>query len=110
MTDKVSEPSRNVEELRALVANEADNVATMLTPGHAGAFVRLIGDALQDYGRMTLLEAIPVDHKVAIRPIDANEAVVKFGARIGCASAAIPAGSHVHVQNVRSDRVPGGSR
>jgi len=92
---------------RALVAHSADNVATMLTSGTEGGVVQLIGDAFEDYGRIPLAEAVPVDHKLAIRSIAAGEQVTKFGASIGRASTEIAAGSHVHVHNLRSERVPG---
>lgn len=109
MTDKIPDTADTALDLRALVADEMDNVATMLAQGFAGASIRLVGDALQEYGRVPLLEAVPVDHKVAIRPIAADAAVVKFGAPIGRAVAAISAGRHVHIHNVRSDRVSGGT-
>jgi len=95
---------------RALVAHSADNVATMLISGMKGCDAQLIGDAFEDYGCIPLAEAIPVDHKVAIRSIAPGEQVIKFGASIGRASAAITAGSHVHVHNLRSERVPGAKR
>jgi len=97
-------------DARAWIAHETDNVATMLTPGTNGDTVRLAGDAPEDLGRILLLESIPVDHKVAVRSIAPDELVIKFGARIGRASTAIPAGGYVHVQNVRSERVPGAGR
>jgi len=54
--------------------------------------------------------AVPADlalgHKVARRAIAAGDRIVKYGAPIGSATAAIPAGAHVHVHNVRSDYTP----
>ena len=43
---------------------------------------------------------IPRNHKIASRPIAAGEAVRKYAQVIGYASEDIPAGAHVHVQNV----------
>ena len=43
---------------------------------------------------------IPRNHKMASRPIAAGEAVRKYAQVIGYASEDIPAGAHVHVQNV----------
>ena len=45
-------------------------------------------------------DASPAGHKVALGDIAAGEAVRKYGQIIGFASNAIPAGAHVHVDNV----------
>ena len=39
-------------------------------------------------------------------PIAAGEKVLKYGAPIGTATAAIAAGEHVHVHNIESDYTP----
>ncbi len=52
---------------------------------------------------VTLRDNIPAGHKFALRAISAGEKVVKYGFPIGHATADIPAGSHVHTHNVRSD-------
>lgn len=46
-------------------------------------------------------EAIPYGHKVALRSIKAGEPVIKYGERMGIATADIALGEHVHVHNVR---------
>jgi len=46
---------------------------------------------------------IPLGHKLARRDIAAGEKILKYGAPIGSATVDIAAGSHVHVQNVKSD-------
>jgi altronate dehydratase len=50
------------------------------------------------------LEDIPFGHKVAIRRIAQGEAVIKYGASIGVATADIIPGQHVHTHNLRSVR------
>ena len=82
----------------ALVISDRDNVATALEPLEAGRQL--------DLGELsvTTVEAIPSGHKVALRPIAAGEAVIKYGSPIGIASAAIAAGAHVHTHNVSSSR------
>jgi altronate hydrolase len=52
---------------------------------------------------LTLPRSIPLGHKVALRAIPKDEAVLKFGQVIGFADQDIPAGEHVHVHNVRAD-------
>ncbi|WP_186420745.1 UxaA family hydrolase [Bosea sp. CS1GBMeth4] len=49
---------------------------------------------------------IALAHKVARRAIAPGEKILKYGAPIGVATAAIAAGSHVHVQNMKSDYTP----
>jgi altronate dehydratase len=64
------------------------------------------GDALV-VGELELVarDPIPFAHKVALRTIAAGEKVIKFGVPIGSATAAIEAGRHVHVHNIKSDYV-----
>ena len=50
--------------------------------------------------------AIPLGHKIARRKIAPGEKVIKYGASIGSAIAAIPPGAHVHSHNVKSDYTP----
>ena len=81
-----------------LVISGADNVATALEPLDAGRIVDLGGVAV------TIAEAIPRGHKVALRAIPAGERVIKYGSPIGSASSDIAAGTHVHTHNVASAR------
>ena len=82
----------------AVVISAADNVATALEPLDAGRTLEL-GDLM-----VTVVEAIPRGHKVALRAIRAGDRVVKYGSPIGLASADIAPGAHVHVHNVASTR------
>lgn len=52
-------------------------------------------------GSLELLANIPRGHKFAIRSIGSGDPILKYGQIIGFATAAIEAGSHVHVHNVR---------
>jgi altronate dehydratase len=81
-----------------LVISGADNVATALEPLEAGRIVDLGGITV------TIAEAIPRGHKVALRAIPAGERVIKYGSPIGSASTDIAAGTHVHTHNVASAR------
>lgn len=49
---------------------------------------------------------IALAHKVARRQIAIGETILKYGAPIGVATAAIAPGAHVHVHNMRSDYTP----
>lgn len=76
-----------------------DNVATALRAIAAGEEVRLAGGET-----VVALDAVPLCHKVALRPIAPGEPVLKYGHAIGDATAAIEPGRHVHVHNMRSAR------
>lgn len=80
--------------LPALKVHAADTVAVALRPLEAGSTVEVDG-------RAVLLSAdIAQGHKFALMPHAAGDPVVKYGARIGRATAPIAAGDHVHVHNL----------
>lgn len=83
---------------RALRLEPEDNVATALDDLVAGEAIAL-GDTT-----LTLAEAIPLCHKLAIAPIAKGAAVIKYGHPIGLATRDIKAGTHVHIHNMRSAR------
>ncbi len=86
---------------RTVVLDPGDNVAVALTELEAG-------ESLQ-CGNQTLVirQGIPAGHKVALAEIVIGGAVLKYGEVIGVASAPITRGTHVHVHNVMSSRLPG---
>ncbi len=49
---------------------------------------------------VTALDEIPVGHKVAVRPIEEGEGVLKYAQNIGYAGEHIAAGQHVHTHNL----------
>jgi hypothetical protein len=81
-----------------LVISERDNVATALLALQAGQTITAGGRSV------TVQQAIAPGHKIALLPIAAGDAVVKYGSPIGHATADIPAGGHVHTHNVASAR------
>jgi altronate hydrolase len=72
----------------------SDSVAVALRPLLAGEQVDCGGTLV------TLASAIPQGHKFALHDHAPAEAVIKYGAKIGLATAAIPAGAHVHSHNL----------
>ena len=85
-----------------LVLHPSDNVATALVDLDAGQSVTADHAA----GTVTVCaqEPIAFGHKLALVSLAAGAPVYKYGEVIGVASAAIPAGAHVHVHNVESQR------
>ncbi len=91
-----------MSEVDAIRLTAEDNVATVLRAIAVGEVIRI-----REEGMVTLLtaeEAVPMCHKICVEPIAPDQAVVKYGQRIGQATTAIAAGRHVHVHNLRSAR------
>ena len=84
---------------RAFQIQPQDNVATMVEDLEDG-LVELTGAAR---GEISAREKIARGHKIAVRDIAANEAVIKFGVRIGHATQPILRGAWVHLHNLASD-------
>ena len=81
-----------------IVISANDNVATALEALDAGRVFKHEGLSI------TVLEAIPRGHKVALAVISAGAAVMKYGSSIGVATRDILPGAHVHTHNVSSAR------
>ena len=84
--------------------HRADNVAVACRNIAAGEVVR--AGAI----RISARQAVPVGHKIAIRPLDVAEKIVKWGAPIGSCTSAVRIGDHVHGHNMRSDYIPSHTR
>lgn len=70
-----------------------DNVAVALRPIEKGSV----------WNEVTVLENIPQGHKMALRPIQAYDQVIKYGFSIGHATANICAGEWVHTHNIATN-------
>lgn len=84
----------------ALIISPKDDVAVALSDLPKG--VTLSTDA----GPLSIVtrHPIPFGHKVAIKPVEKNEQVIKYGASIGIATKKIMPGEHVHTHNLQSVR------
>src|SRR5436305_3401525 len=76
---------------------KADNVGVALRDIETSEMARAI-----DGTSVLAREAIPLGHKIALQPIAAGAAIIRFGMPVGLATAAISAGQLLHVHNVRS--------
>jgi altronate hydrolase len=84
---------------------ELDDVAVLLRPDDDVAIakhallpatrVRLPGG-----GTIQIRQPVPAAHKLALRDVEEGAPVRRYGQIIGFATRAIPAGSHVHTQNL----------
>lgn len=83
----------------AIVLDPTDSVAVAIVALAPGQSIPTAG------GEVVVVEAIPAGHKVALRPIAADENVLKYGEPIGHATRSIDAGEHVHVHNLVGNRL-----
>lgn len=77
--------------------NNTDNVAIALTPLKQGDVLEIGAQ------KVKLVQDIPQGHKLALVDMHPDENIIKYGAPIGHAIAAIKAGEHVHVQNIKTN-------
>jgi len=92
--------ARAGSDSRLLVLDERDNVVVVTARIRAGETVMVEGRSV------TMPADVPLGHKLARRDIAVAEKIVKYGAPIGSATAAIRAGDHAHVHNIKSDYTP----
>lgn len=89
---------------QAIAHKKGDAVAVAvgdLLPGEA-VQVRVLDGS--DPLTVTVRDAIPLGHKVALIEVPEGQDVIEYGERIGRATRPIAAGAHVHVHNVKSAR------
>lgn len=87
---------------KAIVIDQKDNVATLLTDADKGDVIQvLIGDRTTE---INIEERIQFGHKFAVERITKGQNVVKYGEVIGRAIQDIGKGQHVHVHNVEGLR------
>lgn len=74
-----------------------DNVMVALVPLERGRKI-----PLPSGGEVTLLQEIPAGHKFAVKEIQAGEAPIKYGCKIGVAKEDIHSGEWIHTHNVKT--------
>jgi altronate hydrolase len=81
--------------VRAIRMDARDNVAVVTAAAEKGDTVDL-----DDGTELRAVEAIPRGGKIALAPVAAGEAVIRYGEVIGLATESIASGQHVHTHNV----------
>ncbi|MCC6590699.1 MAG: altronate dehydratase [Bryobacterales bacterium] len=76
-----------------------DNIAIARAPLAPGQQIRVAGL------EVTVLDPVPMGHKIALRTIPAGGSIVRYGQVMGRARVTIEAGRHVHVQNVAFEEI-----
>jgi len=81
-------------ENSAIRLHAADNVAVARVPLTPGTELR-VGEV-----RVTVLDAVPAGHKIALQTVAEGETVRRYGQSIGRARITIDGGRHVHTHNL----------
>ena len=98
MDDK--KPSGGNRERRVLFLNAEDNVGVACTDLAAGTTLTIDGKSV------TLPGDVELGHKLARVALVEGDGIVKWGAKIGSVTQAVPVGGHVHLHNMKSDYIP----
>lgn len=85
---------------RLLLLHDSDNVLVARSRIAEGETLAVGGTVVR------LAAPLSIGHKIARRDIGEGEKILKYGAPIGSATAAIARGATVHVHNVKSDYTP----
>jgi altronate dehydratase len=88
---------KNLEQV--VLTHIKDNVVTAKSAIRAGTLIGLPGGK-----KIRVRDEIPFAHKIALRKIPKEGAVVKYGERIGKATRLIQPGELVHIHNVVGER------
>jgi altronate dehydratase small subunit len=91
---------RSSIDRRVLLLSERDNVIVTCANLKSGDVVTLDGEAV------TLRADVPLGFKLARCDLAPGDKVLKYGAIIGSATAAIQRGDVVHLHNMQSDYLP----
>jgi (2R)-sulfolactate sulfo-lyase subunit alpha len=87
-----------------LLHESDDDVGVAVTDLKKGASVAALTIEGKSVGRVKLVENVPLGHKVAMRNLAQDKAVMKYGRPIGRAVKSITRGAHVHTHNVKTLR------
>jgi altronate hydrolase len=86
-------------ENSAILLHPNDNVAVARVPLSPGLQLRVGGRPI------TVLDPVPVGHKIALAAIPAGEVIRRYGQIMGRASRPIDPGRHVHTHNVAFEEI-----
>lgn len=91
-------------QLSFLLHHESDNVGVAVVDIAAGTEVLgRFRDQPQEM-RFTMLEAVPLGHKLATQAVRKGEDIIEYGVVIGLATSDIAVGQAVHVHNLKGKR------
>lgn len=88
-----------------VVHEDGDSVGTIVVEGVKSGET-LTGWVMEQDKMASLptISDIPIGHKIALRDLNKDDTVIKYGVDIGRVVAPIKAGEHLHVHNVKTKR------
>lgn len=86
--------------INAVIMHEIDTVVTVTKKILSGDDITYILNG--EIFKVIATSDIPINHKTAIKDVKKGDVVLKYGERIGFASADIKIGDHVHTNNLDS--------
>jgi len=87
-----------------LLHETTDDVGVAVMDLKAGEEIAVVTLEGQPVKNIKLITNVPLGHKVAMRDVATDQHVIEYGRAIGATKAAIAAGEHVHVHNIKSLR------
>jgi len=90
--------------IQFLIHEEADSVGVATVDIKAGEVVKGLYMDTQAEAEVTVLEDVPLGHKIAMADHKVEDSVIKYGANIGKVVADIKKGAHVHTHNLKTRR------
>lgn len=88
-----------------LIHNPADNVGVVVVEGlKANTEMSCLVTADDSVFTLTVVEDVPIGHKVALRDLKTGDTAIKYGQDIGKIVADVAKGHHVHTQNLKTKR------
>lgn len=88
-----------------LVHDKADNVGVVVVEGlTAGTKMLCVVTEDNSDFHLTVLDDIPIGHKVALGNFAAGDTAIKYGEDIGKFIGPAKTGGHVHTQNLKTKR------
>ena len=90
--------------IQFLVHEKTDTVGVATEDIKAGQAAKGLFMDTQDPIEMKALKDIPLGHKIALTDFAVGDTVIKYGHDIGKVVAAIKAGDHVHIHNLKTKR------
>lgn len=91
-------------EHSALRHQAEDTVGIVIYPVNAGSEIAVKDIATDEKLCLTVRENIPIFHKIALSDMTEGQDAIEYGQIIGRATADIPAGSYVHIHNIRTKK------
>jgi len=87
-----------------LLHEASDDVGVAVMDLRSGEEISAVTLEGKDVKQVRLVSDVPLGHKVAMADMAAGKKVIEYGRVIGATAAAIAAGEHVHIHNIKSLR------